>query len=380
MTSNRPIASLALPAILLAAAIARPAEAALVRLKRAATVSQAVVTLADVADVADADPDEMRRLGEITLCPAPAPGGETQIEFATIRSRLQAHGVDLARIEFSGSSAVTVAATAAETPRPARPAAAVITASAAAAASPDVTDWQFRRAESLVSDAVRQHLAAHTPRLGEVNVEVRLNRDDVTRLLAHAASGLEARGGNPPWDAWQSFAIVVRENSARPSAAQADPPEFEVRCRISPKPFVVAAKYALPRGHIIRPEDLVLRQTDENRGGVARPEDAVGRETTRAVRAAEPIDPAAIQTVPLIRSNDIVTVYARQPSVTVKRLMKARGDGAAGDAVTVVTLDGREEISARVTGYHEAEVVGSTPAQSPVRFLPAGEPSQGGGR
>ncbi|MEX1096411.1 MAG: flagellar basal body P-ring formation chaperone FlgA [Planctomycetales bacterium] len=353
--------------LLIAAGSAGVAEAAIVRFKNSATVSSAVVRLADVADVADADPDAMQRLGEITLAPAPAPGGEILLDFATIRGRLQAHGVDLSRLEFSGSSSVKVQSP----PPPPEPAAPRSPAPQPAVRS-EITDWQIRRAETLVAEAVRQHVAAAAPQLGRVNVEVRLDREDVPRVLSLAAAGLVADGGNGPWDAWHTVSIRPKGRSAE------SVDEFQVRSRVSQKPFVIAAKYAVPRGHILKPEDLVWRQVEQTEGVASRPEDVIGRETSRTFRPDEPIDPAGIQTVPLIRSNDIVTVYARQPGVTVKRLMKARGDGSAGDQVTVVTLDGRQQIVARVTGYHEAEAVGSMGAEaSHVRFVPTAEAPSG---
>lgn len=333
------------------------ALSAIVRLKSDAVAASPVVRLADVADIADADPATVKRLGEIALSPAPAPGGESLLDFETIRSRLQAHGVDLARIEFTGSSAIRIKSTEMREPaagktQPPQP------------ARGDITDWQYRRAESLVAEAVRQHLASAAPELGQVNVEVRLDREDVLRVLSLAGQGLIASGGRAPWDAWQSMTLRGRNQQS----------EFRASCRISPRPFVVVARHALPRGHILRPEDLAWRQIEQTAGAATRPEDVVGRETTRTFRPDEPIDPAAIQTVPLIRSNDIVTVYARQPGVTVKRLMKSREDGSAGDQVTLVTLDGRQQIVARVTGYHEAEAIGSTGGDSRVRFEPP--PSQ----
>ena len=39
--------------------------------------------------------------------------------------------------------------------------------------------------------------------------------------------------------------------------------------------------------------------------------------------------------------------------------MKARDDGARGETVTLVSLDGRKKLLATVIGYHEAEVIGS---------------------
>jgi hypothetical protein len=46
--------------------------------------------------------------------------------------------------------------------------------------------------------------------------------------------------------------------------------------------------------------------------------------------------PQDVQRVPLVRSNDIVTVTVRRGGITVKRPLKARSEGAAGDTITGV--------------------------------------------
>jgi hypothetical protein len=80
-------------------------------------------------------------------------------------------------------------------------------------------------------------------------------------------------------------------------------------------------------------------------------------------------------------------VSARRPGITVRRQLKTRGDGAVGETVTLVTLDGRQQLLARVTGYHEAEAIGGDGADvggglptDRVRFVRSDEGTTGSGR
>src|SRR5690606_34127807 len=94
------------------------------------------------------------------------------------------------------------------------------------------------------------------------------------------------------------------------------------------------------------------------------PDQVIGRETTRSLSAGQSLTADDVQNVPLIRTGDIVTVYSRKPGVVVRMEAKARSGGALGDQVILMTLDGREKLQARVTGFHQAEVVGSSSSQS----------------
>ena len=67
--------------------------------------------------------------------------------------------------------------------------------------------------------------------------------------------------------------------------------------------------------------------------------DALGKETTRPLRAGQPITTADVVRVPLVRTNDIVTVVVRRPGIAVRRQCKALSTGSLDDTVTLVALD-----------------------------------------
>ena len=75
-----------------------------------AFVSTSTVRLKDVAIVSASDAAVMTRLENVALAPAPAPGRRMRLDFAEIRSRLEATGIPTVELNYSGSSVIVVAA------------------------------------------------------------------------------------------------------------------------------------------------------------------------------------------------------------------------------------------------------------------------------
>jgi flagella basal body P-ring formation protein FlgA len=172
-------------------------------------------------------------------------------------------------------------------------------------------------------------------------------------MSASAAAGtFDVSGGTAPWDAPQSMAVRITDSNG----SLRDVP---LRVQIAQRARVLVLKYGVPRGRVLAADDVTLRPADEDVAGISRIEDIVNKETTRALRAGEPIGPEDVQAIPLVRTGDIVTVVSRRPGVLVRRPMKARSQGAATDTIVLVALDGTTQVTARVTGYHEAEIIGS---------------------
>jgi len=333
-----------------AAVSATCCEGALVRFRESATVAGAVVTLGDVAEVHDNDPQQAERLRSMTLVPAPAPGRRLRLDFATVRSRLLAHGFNLAELEFSGSS-MTLVSTPEEQTAP------VVTqprlARAPASAIHD------RKIETRLAEAIARYLERNDPQRRPVLVSVELIPGQAAQLAAADLTRLEIVNEHPLSGAPLPMELRVAD-------ANGQPQQIVVRCRAEFAPKVVVLKYDLPKGRVIRPEDVEWRQARERPAAAVldHPDQVIGRETTRSLSAGQSLTADDVQNVPLIRTGDIVTVYSRKPGVVVRMEAKARSGGALGDQVILMTLDGREKLQARVTGFHQAEVVGSSSSQS----------------
>ncbi len=333
-------------------------DAAIINFKSSVTVTSQVVRLGDVATIYENDDEAAKRLNNVTLIPAPAAGSRTKLPFATIRDRLRNHGIDLATAEFTGSSEVWIFKPLPETktiqvsmetasPLPPKPAAKFL--------SPN----DIKRAQRLVAEAVRRYLQRRAPEMGDFVVSVNIDSADVPKVLEAAISGYEVRGGAAPWNQPQQLEVrFVDRNEELHS--------ISVNSITTRHPRVLTVKYDLPRGHVIRTADLAWMQTENPTGTIDQEVELVGKETVKNLRAQRPIRTDDVRNIPLVRSNDIVTVSSRRAGITVRREFKAKGTGAKGDTIQLVSLDGRERLLARVTAFHEAEVVDSTTASQPT--------------
>jgi len=90
--------------------VTAPTIGAEVRLRSAAGCSAAVVRVVDVAEVFAQDARIGNSLADITLCPAPAPGGKRVLSQAEVQELLALSGVDRKTANVTGSETVTVTA------------------------------------------------------------------------------------------------------------------------------------------------------------------------------------------------------------------------------------------------------------------------------
>ena len=316
-----------------------PSLGALIVLKDSVEVSTAVVLLGQVAELHDADEKLVARLAAVTLFPAPAAGRSKAVNFESIRNRLVAQGFNLSELEFSGSSLLTVSG-------------ARIGDGSVPAASATATEASQKRADEMVASAVRQHLKEKAPSLGNIQVELTLTPKQVLLLALAASARVEISGGSEPWTGHQTFRAGFYDRPGHPVG-------LLIECRVTPLPQVLVASANLPKGHVVGPDDVSWKQQPAANAAGAflnREELVIGQETKRMLRAGEPIAAVDIRGVPLVRRGDIVTVIARSLGIVVRTDAKALADGSLGQPIKLVSLDGRRELSARVSGYHEASV------------------------
>ena len=325
------------------------ASAAIIELKAQSSVSTAVVQLGHVAQIHDSDEKVVARLAAVTLFPAPGPGRTKAVDFETIRGRLVSQGISLSDIEFSGSSQVTVSSVRAAEPEAAMP-------------ENTNTDLSRRRAEELMTKAIRQLLQNQAPALGNVQVELQLSPKQIGLINSSGSTRIELFGGNDPWVGHQDFRAAFFDRQGRRQ-------EYEVTAVIRPLPQVIVASSNLPKGHVVRAEDVKYQQ--QPLATVESPlcdheELVIGQETKRRLRAGEPIAVRDVRGIPLVRRGDIVTVVARGGGIVVRTDAKATMDGGLGQEIRLNSLDGRRELTARVSGYHEATVSAGTTTGQPV--------------
>ncbi|MBA3315840.1 MAG: flagellar basal body P-ring formation chaperone FlgA [Planctomycetota bacterium] len=328
----------------------------LVAFRDQATVERSLVTLGDVAELHSTEPADAQRLSAVILGPAPAAGRESPITFETVRSRLLSAGLDLADIQFSGPATVTVMGLKAASNRVSMPRTSRVAPPAAKS-----------RIEQVVVEAIRRYLAVQS-RGGSFEVSANV-ADDTAHLLATAETrGVDVSGGRAPWTGRQTFLLRVIDTAEKIH-------EVRVECLVSARPSVLATRQALPRGHVIGPDDLVWKkaESEAEAGCVTDPKELLGRETQQPLRSGQAIARDAVKTLSLVRNGQFVTVSSRRPGLAVQRVMKARADGALGEVIALQTLEDHKTILARVTGLLEADVVDKVNEQPHRPIIETGE-------
>ncbi|VAX39124.1 hypothetical protein MNBD_PLANCTO02-1538 [hydrothermal vent metagenome] len=323
------------------------AKATEIRFQPKVNVDTSMVKLGEIAVIQGLNDQESSQLEEIILMPGPTPGNTIRIDFQMIRSRLRALGINLSDVRFSGSSVVLVTRTGGASKKEMR----------LGAKNPRATLLTQSKAKQLLVNAMQQYLRGKGVLLSSLKVEIHLEAKDASLVLSGKLSGYKIEGGTTPWEKRQQFVAKFQD-------LREDVHQVRFVAWVVPKPQVLATRFALPRGHIIKPADLVMKQIEDENAPKVRYEEIVGTETTRPIRQNQPITLQDVRSVPLVRSNDIVTVTSNVGGILVRRQMKSRGMGSRGETITLVSLDGRQSIQARVTAFHEAEVAGAAPRRS----------------
>lgn len=320
----------------------------LVAFRTKATATGPLVTLADVADVRSTDLADGQRLSTVILGPAPAAGQNLPLSFETVRSRLAAAGANLADIEFSGPTTVAVYG-----PLPAT------TSLPQYPKSRPTSAETKRRAVQAVAEAVRRYLASKAG-LPSAAVQPQIADGEFVPIASAESGGFDVSGGAAPWTGTQTFTLRFLDADEKVR-------EVRVSCTVSPRPSVLAAKHAIPKGQVVRAEDLVWKkaESDADAACATDPAQLVGREVQQPIRSGQSIPADAVRVVPLVRSGQFVTVTSRRPGIAIQRVVKAKGDGAAGEVIPLLTLEDHKTVLGRVTGLQEAEIIDG-PAPQPA--------------
>lgn len=348
---------------------------------------QALVQLKDVAHVTGTDAALATRLGDMTLAPAPTTGRSVRVTFEEVRARMQALGINLTEVEFRGRQACEVRMAGPTTP--AVPARTATTKDPSTVRSP-VTQAAHRtptkRETELASEQVLLAFrrAFRTGDWETQGWDVRCELDPaVAAELAQVAAGqLHFREAAVTPGEPQLMSVWWRADDGSTQTVR-------VTIVVASTPLVLALKQALPAGAIVRPEDLEWIKGGNKSAQTLRIAEAIGKQTQRNLRAGHILSAEDLTAIPLVRSNDIVTVWVRSGGITVRRPFKALATGAMGETITLMALDDpRVRIQAEVTGYHEASLTAEAgeprnvyrDGRGDVRLAEPSRPLTGGGR
>jgi flagella basal body P-ring formation protein FlgA len=323
-------------------------EATEICFRPTASVSGSTVLLKDVATVSGGDAETVKRLEQTVLGPAPAPGRNTRLEFEEMRSRLEATGLSTADANFSGAAAVVVSSV-----KPVVP----IVRQPKRKSRVNVSQTQVQRAQKIMTQSVRQSLRATRRDMGNLFLDVVVDPADVSVILAHATEGFELGAVDPKNIDPQIVQVRAQDSEGRAV-------RFQIQCVLSEKPRVPVLTRSVSSGEVIHEDDLAWKQVENAEGVLAKIEEIVGKEAKKGLRADEPLRGDDVRSIPLVRSNDIVTGVWQKGGIRISAQFKAKSDGGKGDVITLVQLTGREQVLARVTDVHEATIV-STDATRP---------------
>ncbi len=308
-----------------------------------AAVAQPFILLGDIAKITNADPEILFAYQNAKIAPAPPAGGQRLLDFDTIRTRMIALGLSTGELQFTGASRVLV-----ENPG---------TAGVSLADQPNfpAADPESSLAKRIAQQAIRSALSAGLEPGELARAEVLLEIPPQFARYFHGTSASDWRitGWSEELEQTHQLLFTRQQESAPVSA-------IPVRCAIKMPPRVLSVNKILPAGHVVTRSDLDWVYSSEP-GGQTEIEKFLGMETANTLRPGRPIQPDDLRKKPYVRTRDLVSVFARQGGITVKQTMRALGTGGLGEIVTFVNLDGKERLTARVTGYHEAEVVDATP-------------------
>ncbi len=326
---------------LIFACAALPAGATEICFRSHATVANPTITLKDVATVTGGSAETIARLERIVLAPAPAAGRTARLDFETIHSRLEATGLASVDTNFSGSTVVVVSSMQAVAP---------VVKKTRQKAVPNVSASQVRRAEKIMTQSVRQSLRGKSREASKWFLDVVIDPSDAPIVLASAAEGFEFGAIDPTNVNPQNVDVRSLDSQGRPI-------RFQIQCVVSEKPQVPVLGRSVSSGEVIREDDLTWKQVDITEGLLTKVEEIVGKEAKKGLHADDPLRADDVRTIPLVRSNDIVTGIWQKGGIRITEQFKAKSDGGKGDVIGLVQLTGREQLLGKVIDVHEALIV-----------------------
>lgn len=385
---------------LVVVACATAVRAGSVRLWPFAVVVGDTIRLDDLCELRGFTPDIERALAKLVTAEAPPPGGSRVIHFDLLRKALTAGGANLADITFRGATQCAVSRPSNAVPTPVAPDP-VRTASASdrAAASSSRLPYPAGDARSDAVQAMKRgshRLKTGAPSTGGPDparrdtlrnaVQSFLNKE--LRRYGGRADLVFDRTSEQVLDlAGSTYTFNVHRRPGPPLGLV--PLEVDVLVdgrtiqtvplvvQVSMLRSVVVTARAINQEAAIQASDLHLVPftfTRMDKLGVTVPAEVIGKRAKRFIPAGSLIEPSMLETVPLVRRGQFVTLTSVAGAVRVVTAAKAVGTGALGDAVKVRAVDHR-----RVE--FEGIVVGPSRVQigAPESFVTRFDTTAGGG-
>jgi flagellar basal body P-ring formation protein FlgA len=122
---------------------------------------------------------------------------------------------------------------------------------------------------------------------------------------------------------------------------------------------VVVARNGLPRGAIIRPDDIILKQRDLarlHRGYLEQTKLVIGKKLRQRLRRDQVVTPSQLDTPNAVKRNSRVTILSSNKVLQVRMAGKALQNGSMGELIRVRNESSKRELDARVIAPGVVEV------------------------
>lgn len=302
-----------------------------IRIWPTAAVEGDGVRLGDVAEVRGLDAPTAERLRGITVSASPKAGGNLIIQAGDVRGALAEASVNLAELNLLGSAKCKVtrlrpATAKVEVKQPSMPTRRLpVTARAKAKAD------QPGPSSTTMESVLREFIVA---RVGEPEgkVEVRFSptaRHDLA--LDASKTHFDIRPRDDGKLGLLTFEVDIR-------GEQAAPRSVPIVAEVSLSREVVVARRAINRGETIEGRHLKLEQrrfTDFSQIGVTDLAAVAGQQARQLIRNGEMLADRCVESRPVVRRGDPVTIWMRQGGLVIKAGGRAQASGSLGERIEV---------------------------------------------
>ncbi len=335
------------------------AHAGQIRVWSSAVVVEDSIRLADVSEARGFDADEERRLATIVIAESPTAGGSRVVSIEAIRSALSGAGINMARVTFRGSSQAEVVRPATQAATPTAGPDGQNQLSVIRAGEPSIGGES--RSESASGPSLRQVIQDFfDAEFGRYDGKAELVFDRADEQVLELAGptyefDIRRRGGASVGLCSLEIGIL---NNGR--TMQTVPLVVQSTMRRS----VVIARRSINLGATISAADVeatTMSFTRLDLRGIEDPAMAIGQRAKRFISGGAMLEVDMLESVPLVKRGQIVTLVSMSGGVRVVTTAKAAGDGKLGERVKVRLADDKHaEFDAVVVGPGEVRVGGNS--------------------
>ena len=302
------VLTLMLPALRVAAA-----EQLAVSFQQDAEVSGSRIVLADIAKIWPVG-REAEAVGQLPVAGSPAPGASKELSTVAVITNLR-HRPEVVDVDWQGSETILVRRAGQRIDQ--------------------------ERLQAIVDTWLKDQAA----RLPQAEVRFASFRAPEALVLPIGALSWKVTPSRPDIMSSSSFSIGFTVDG-RPAG------NCVVRGRLEALAEVVVAATGLRRGDTINEEMLRLetQRIDQLNGPFFATEELLGMEVVRAVSAGRPVEQTHIATPAVIRTGELVKIFARKGALNISTQGLARTDGRQGETIQVKNVATNKLVHCRVDG------------------------------